>query len=154
VWWTFGGQKANASLAPTLASLAQSHTVADNLAIEFERAIPLDAVQRATEELRCHDPGSLLPAVSPEALEGMKFSECLPQALAEHVLEMRGRDPLAVQHVLGATVRFVSGGAGKPCPATAPDRSLTSETEIDTASWCVGPATFDNRHDGRANPKE
>ena len=31
-----------------------------------------------------------------EALEGMKFSECLPRPLALHVLGMRGRDPPAV----------------------------------------------------------
>ena len=107
-WWTFAGQKANAALAPALANLTHVPTTSDNLAIEFERALPLEVVQRAIEELRSGDPGTLLPEVSPEALEGMKFSECLPPALAVHVLGMRNRDPMAVEHVLRTPVRLVS----------------------------------------------
>ncbi len=107
-WWTFAGQKANAALAPALATLTQAQTTNDSLAIEFERALPLDGVQRAIEELRSGDPGMLLPEVSAEALEGMKFSECLPPALAVHVLGMRNRDRIAVEHVLRTPVRLVS----------------------------------------------
>ena len=107
-WWTFAGQKANAALAPALAIIAQIQTTSDNLAIEFERALPLDMVQRAIEELRSCDPGTLLPAVNPEALDGLKFSVCLPPALGVHVLIARTLDPLAVEHVLRAPVRLVS----------------------------------------------
>ena len=96
-WWTFAGQKANAALAPALASLTHVSATSDNLGIEFERALPLDAVRQAIEELGTRDPGTLLPTVSPEALEGMKFSDCLPPALAVHVLGMRNRDPMAVR---------------------------------------------------------
>ena len=67
-WWTFAGQKTNATLAPALASLTHVSTTSDNLAIEFERALPLEAVQQTIEELGTRDPGELLPAVSPEAL--------------------------------------------------------------------------------------
>ena len=65
-------------------------------------------MRQAVEELGAREPGTLLPAVSPEALEGMKFSDCLPPALAVHVLGMRNRDPMAVEHVLAARVRLVS----------------------------------------------
>ena len=65
-------------------------------------------MQQAIEELGARDPATLLPAVSPEALEGMKFSDCLPPALAVHVLGMRMRDPIAVEHVLRTPVRLVS----------------------------------------------
>jgi ATP-dependent helicase Lhr and Lhr-like helicase len=108
-WWTFAGQKANAALAPALANIAQAQTTSDNLAIEFGRALPLDTVHRAIDELRGRDPSTLLPEVNVDALEGMKFSACLPPALAVHVLGMRSRDPMAVEHVLGAPVRLVSG---------------------------------------------
>jgi len=67
-----------------------------------------DAVQQADLKLGARDTGTLLPAVSPEALEGMKFSACLPPALAVHVLGMRNRDPLAVEHILRMPVRLVS----------------------------------------------
>jgi ATP-dependent Lhr-like helicase len=108
-WWTFAGQKANATLAPALANITQVQTSSDSLTIEFERALPLDAVQRAIEELRSRDAATLLPEVSQEALEGMKFSKCLPPALAVHVLGVRTRDPTAVEHVLEMPVRLVSG---------------------------------------------
>ena len=53
-------------------------------------------------------PARCCPTVSPEALEGMKFSDCLPPALAIHVLGTRTRDPAAVTHALGEPVRLVS----------------------------------------------
>jgi hypothetical protein len=59
-------------------------------------------------ELEFRDSGTLLPAVSPEAMEGMKFADCLPPALAVHVLRMRNRDPMALEHVLRTPVRLVS----------------------------------------------
>lgn len=107
-WWTFAGQKANAALAPALASLTHVSATSDNLAIEFERALPLETVQQAIEELRSRDSGTLLPTVSPEALEGMKFSDCLPRELATHVLGIRNQDPAGVQHVLQEPIRCVS----------------------------------------------
>ena len=107
-WWTFAGQKASAAIAPALASLTHVSATGDNLGIEFERALPLEAVQEAVEELGTRDPGTLLPAVSPEALEGMKFSACLPPALAVHVLGTRNRDPMAVEQILRTRVQLVS----------------------------------------------
>ena len=106
-WWTFAGQKANATLAPALAAIMQVPTTSDSLSIEFGRPPPSDTVQHAVEELRSRDPATLLPEVNDEALEAMKFSECLPRSLAFHVLGMRRRDPLAVGHLFGRPVRFV-----------------------------------------------
>ena len=107
-WWTFAGQKANAALAPALASLTHVSAASDNLGIEFEQALPLETVRQAIEEMGSGDTSTLLPAVSSEALEGMKFSDCLPPALAIHVLGMRNRDPLAAKHVLREPIRLVS----------------------------------------------
>ena len=85
-WWTFAGQKANAALAPALAALTQVSASSDSLSIEFDRPPPPDTLQHAVEELRSRDPATLLPDVNDEALEAMKFSECLPRPLAFHVL--------------------------------------------------------------------
>jgi hypothetical protein len=72
--------------------------------------VPLEVVQRAIEELRCRDPGTLLPqGVSSQALAGLKFSDCLPQRLAVHVLAMRSQSPLDIAQVLRAPIRLVSG---------------------------------------------
>jgi ATP-dependent Lhr-like helicase len=107
-WWTFAGDKANAALAPALAKLAQVQTVGDTLAIQFERTLPIDEVQQAIEELRYCDRDTLLPEVNPEALEGMKFSDCLPPGLGVHVLGARTQDLVALEHVLRAPTRWVS----------------------------------------------
>jgi ATP-dependent Lhr-like helicase len=107
-WWTFAGQKANACLGPAMAGVTHVQTMADDLAIEFERTLPLDAVQQAIEELRARNHATMLSDVSPEALEGMKFSACLPPAMAVHVLGMRSQDPAAVEQVLRAPVRLVN----------------------------------------------
>jgi hypothetical protein len=107
-WWTFAGHNANATLAPVLASIARVQTTSDSLSIEFERALPLDTVQQAVEELRSRNPDTLLPTVSPDALEGLKFSDCLPSQLAVHILGTRARDWMAIEHVLDRPVRLVS----------------------------------------------
>lgn len=107
-WWTFAGQKANAALAPAIADVTHVATTSDSLTIEFEQVVPLEAVQRAVEELQPRDPATLLPNVSPAALDGMKFSDCLPPALAIHMLGMRTRDPAAVEQVLRSPIRLVS----------------------------------------------
>ncbi len=65
-------------------------------------------MQQAVEELQSRGPATLLPDVNDEALEAMKFSECLPRPLAFHVLGMRRRDPSAVGHLLRTPIRFVS----------------------------------------------
>jgi ATP-dependent Lhr-like helicase len=108
-WWTFAGRNANTAIAPAVANRAQVQTTSDNLVIEFERALPLEAVERAIESLRSCDPATLLPTVDPQALEGLKFSDCLPPGVGLHLLAMRTRDPVAVEHVLGTRVRLVSG---------------------------------------------
>lgn len=108
-WWTFAGRSANAAIAPAMANLTQVQTISDSLVIEFERALPLDTMQRAIENLRSCAPGTLLPVVDPQALDGLKFSDCLPPELGIHALAMRTRDLVAVEHVLGAQVRLVSG---------------------------------------------
>jgi ATP-dependent Lhr-like helicase len=107
-WWTFAGRNANMAIGPAVANRVQVPTTSDNLMIEFERALPLDDVERAIMELRSCDQDELLPAVDPQALEGLKFSDCLPQRLGMHVLAVRTRDPAAVEHVLETRVRLVS----------------------------------------------
>ena len=68
-----------------LANRTQIQTTSDSLFIEFERALPLDTVQRAIDQLRSCDLQTLLPTVDPAALEGLKFSDCLPPGLGVHV---------------------------------------------------------------------
>ena len=43
-----------------------------------------------------------------DAIDGLKFSSCLPEALAVKMLQRRMEDPVAVEHVLSRPIRLVS----------------------------------------------
>ena len=47
------------------------------------------------------------PMDLPDAVEAIKFSSCLPQALAREMLTRRFTDAVAIDHVLSEPVRFV-----------------------------------------------
>jgi len=113
-WWTFAGQNVNAALAPALANITQVATTSDNLSIDFDRPPSTDTLQQAIDELRTRDPATLLPEVTPDAVQALKFSECLPPALALQSLATRRRDQAAVSQLLGTVARFVSVQGATP----------------------------------------
>jgi ATP-dependent Lhr-like helicase len=107
-WWTFAGQRANGSLITALAQAARARITVDSLAIRFEPHVSLNDVDKAIEEIRAHDVAELLPTIDEAAIDGLKFSECLPTELALHLLRMRSRDEAGVRQLLREPVRFVS----------------------------------------------
>jgi ATP-dependent Lhr-like helicase len=107
-WWTFAGYRANASLAPSLARIIHKTTSHNSLAVRFEQPSLPEEIDHAIQELRSLKAANLLPAIEPAAVEGLKFSECLPPELATHVLQMRNRDPVGVSTLLCEPIRFVS----------------------------------------------
>ncbi|MHB8973732.1 MAG: DEAD/DEAH box helicase [Pirellulaceae bacterium] len=107
-WWTFAGFRANACIAPHLAQLTQQTTTHDSLAIRFGTTLLPDELDRAIRELRSVNAADLVPAIEPAAVEGLKFSECLPPGLAIQVLQSRTRDPVGVSTLLREPIRFVS----------------------------------------------
>jgi ATP-dependent Lhr-like helicase len=113
-WWTFAGEKANAALVPALANMTQIPTTSDSLSIDFDRPLPPEAAQQAIDELRSRGPSSLLPQVTPEAVEALKFSECLPSAHALQSLAIRRRDKAGLAQLLEMTIRFVSVQGANP----------------------------------------
>lgn len=106
-WWTFAGQGANASLVPALAEAARSSLTCDSLTITFESPVPVGHVERAIEDLRAGEAGEFRPNIDPAAVEGLKFSECLPVEFAVHVLQARARDVRALDDMLRQPVRFL-----------------------------------------------
>jgi ATP-dependent helicase Lhr and Lhr-like helicase len=95
-WWTWAGQRANASLSDALGDLAPSR--GDDL------SIGLDPPRASTTAVRgrladLHPDTLPTPAVAVEFAEHMKFSDCLPPALALEVARQRLIDPLGVQRV-------------------------------------------------------
>jgi len=115
-WWTFAGLHANAALATHLKA-RQGYAVApNNLAIRMPSDRSGMELEAAIRELRATPPETLLPEVSAKALEGLKFSACLPGELAIRVLQMRMTDFPAVRNVLAEPARFVDVTKDNPLP--------------------------------------
>lgn len=105
-WWTFAGRRANTWLAAHVGD-ARRHTSAfDDLSVSLDPDVP---VGRVCELLEASDPSTWTIAdwVSDEGRRQLKFSECLPDALADRVIEARLRDDSTVQRVLSE--RIVEG---------------------------------------------
>jgi ATP-dependent Lhr-like helicase len=108
-WWTFAGTRANAALAGGLAGLCGGRVEHDALAVTLEGAEGLSEVTAAVRELGSREPSSMTPRVAEEALDGLKFSACLPRDVGLAVLEARVRDVAAVREVLNQPLRVVTG---------------------------------------------
>lgn len=106
-WWTFGGNRANATLARALAQETRSKVSHDSFTLTFESAAKLQDVEQAIGAIRQCDVAEMRPAVDEAAVDGLKFSECLPIDLATAMLERRLQEPEATRRILEDHVRFV-----------------------------------------------
>jgi len=106
-WWTFGGNRANATLARQLAQETGSKVTYDSFTLTFELAVKLEDVEQAIGVIRQQDVAVMRPAVDEAAIDGLKFSECLPIELATEMLERRLQDPEATRRILDEYVRFL-----------------------------------------------
>ena len=106
-WWTFGGNRVNATLARALAQDTRSKVNHDSFTLTFESAVKLQDVEQAIVAIRQHDVANMRPAVDEAAIDGLKFSECLPVDLATEMLERRLQEPEVTRRVLEEHVRFV-----------------------------------------------
>lgn len=107
-WWTFGGSKANGSLAGALADRTQVSVEADSYAITLGDNLNDDVLGETVEHLRKESIDSLRPQIDDRALRGLKFAECLPREFAIATLQARMKDDAAVQHILRLPVRLNS----------------------------------------------
>lgn len=106
-WWTFGGNRANATLARELAEETRSKVSHDSFTLTFESALKLQDVEQAIGAIRQHAAAEMRPVVDEAAIDGLKFSECLPIDLATEMLERRLQDQVSTRRVLEEQVRFV-----------------------------------------------
>jgi ATP-dependent Lhr-like helicase len=108
-WWTFAGTRANATLAGELSRLCGGRADHDGLAVTIEGSKGLSEVTAAVRELGSRDPSSMTPLVAEDALEGLKFSQCLPKELALAMLASRLRDTSGIRSLFSQPLRSVSG---------------------------------------------
>jgi hypothetical protein len=107
-WWTFGGFYANAASASRLKAEGGYLVAPNNLAIKIAREPSDSAILSAIHTIRALDAETLVPEVTTKALEGLKFSACLPPELATRVLQRRMADSDAVRRVLSQPVQLVA----------------------------------------------
>ncbi|MDQ6839723.1 MAG: DEAD/DEAH box helicase [Actinomycetota bacterium] len=90
LWWTFAGWKANLWLAAisSAAGLRNSVNQLDDLAISLDPGAESETLRVALCEA---DPAelALAPWITAEAIDGLKFAECLPRARATELVARR-----------------------------------------------------------------
>ncbi|MCA9063024.1 MAG: ATP-dependent helicase, partial [Planctomycetaceae bacterium] len=106
-WWTFGGSRANAALARELSLETRAGVRHNSFTLTFDKALKLQDVEQAISLIRQHDVSAMRPAVDEAAIDGLKFSECLPVDLATEMLERRLQDLQATRRVLAEHMRII-----------------------------------------------
>jgi ATP-dependent Lhr-like helicase len=89
-WWTFAGRRANMWLAAMVSELRRDVAAIDDLAIALDLGVDGQAVCAAIASTEVADI-ALAPWMNEEAMQSLKFSECLPPDLATLVVERRLR---------------------------------------------------------------
>lgn len=107
-WWTFAGHRANAMLAAGLSQATRSSQTHESFTLTFARGVLLTDAEQAILDLRSREVSELLPTVDERAVKGLKFSDCLPDEVTLHLLQMRMRDTHGAKHVIAEPTRFVS----------------------------------------------
>lgn len=102
-WWTFAGTLANYELLWRLGRLADRSRGADELSIPIRDGVTIDDLSGALAD----EPSGPLP-VDRQAVEQLKFSECLPFELAESVVRERMRAPDAVEACRNVAIQRVA----------------------------------------------
>ena len=100
LWWTFAGLFANSAIAEAIRARNVRVGKVDNFVIALDADAPRERLDTALEEVRALDGTLLRTPVSDRAVSELKFSECLPSALARKVLSERMTDTSGVQATL------------------------------------------------------
>ena len=104
-WWTFGGGLANSAMAAHLGR--EGSVKADSLSLRFPHAESLEATESLLQTVSADE---IPPAPSDDALNGLKFAECLPAHIVAEVLAERFDDAEAVSQVVGESRRLLIEG--------------------------------------------
>lgn len=107
-WWTFAGTGANSTLAAALSRSTGIRIAHDPLKLRPQRPCQTQAMHDAIGEVQSQNVTDLLPDIDDIALDGLKFSECLPREMAVQMLQLRLRDTEGLKKILAEPVQFVS----------------------------------------------
>jgi ATP-dependent Lhr-like helicase len=97
-WWTWAGERANATLAAALPNAIDPAVRYGNDALRLRTDLSRGDLARAVASAGT---GALPPpAVDDRAVRGLKFADILPPDLARATLAERGADPIGARSVL------------------------------------------------------
>jgi len=102
-WWTFAGWRANLRLAQAVAGLRRDVAAVDDLTIALDPGTTVEQLGQAVSAATL-EPADLAAWVTDEAIDGLKFSDCLPRSLATTVLARRLADPESTARALGERI--------------------------------------------------
>jgi ATP-dependent helicase Lhr and Lhr-like helicase len=98
-WWTFAGWKANLWLARLVGEVRTQVSAVDDLRVAVDGSTSKDELAHLLHQTP-PESVDIAPWVVQEAVDGLKFSECLPETLAIEVIARRLRDGASVTHAL------------------------------------------------------
>lgn len=104
-WWTFAGGLANSILKDHL--FENSNAKVDNLCFRFPSTLKLSEIE---SKIHSGIGTDLIPVPSEEAMNNLKFGECLPPPIAEEVFAARFNDPEAIANIRREPIRVVVAG--------------------------------------------
>lgn len=110
-WWTFAGLRANAWLVDALGPVVDPSSRLDSIAIRLRSDAARAAPLRSRLDMLAGKPADET-RVCDDAIDGLKFSACLPKDVARRMLGRRLADPDAVRAVLAEPIRWVDMGPG------------------------------------------
>jgi ATP-dependent Lhr-like helicase len=111
LWWTFAGLFANSAIAAAMRERNVETGKMDNFVIALDADLPRERLDAALKEVCALDATTLATPVSDRAISELKFSDCLPSALARKVLSKRMTDMHAVAAILGRPATIVAAQA-------------------------------------------
>ena len=107
MWWTFAGRAVNASLAYALQPRISGKIAHDNFAVKVEIGSTLSDFETHIAAIRSQPHNALLPEIDADAITALKFSDCMPHEMAQHMLQLRATDGPSLGIVLTEPVRFI-----------------------------------------------
>ncbi|MBE1530892.1 DEAD/DEAH box helicase [Actinomadura algeriensis] len=103
-WWTWAGYRANATLKASLGTVSDPEQKVGDFFVRLRTDLTPQAWNTARADAQKH---LCLPPADSTALKGLKFSEALPQRLAEATLSARLVDLNGAETVLAQPTRFL-----------------------------------------------
>jgi ATP-dependent Lhr-like helicase len=106
-WWTFAGRAANAGLAAAIGRRIPNAATFDNLSVTIENGLEIEEFDDALASLSRLADDEFLSDIDAEAVNALKFSDCLPREMATRMLQRRSSDLPAIRAVLAEPPRRI-----------------------------------------------